>query len=186
MRVALVVLSASLFIWPSRATADHCPDASVTPGKSDLVLAGVDLTSARIEDVVERFGAPSSTLQAPVEDAPAGSGAADHVWHIGGATVTASTEFYHDGSGRKVESVLVLRVQGPGRAPSLRTGRGAGLGDSPGRIKSLYGRRALTEPVNASAPAGTVMAYCFTDESELVFGIEHGRVTSIMLYVSEE
>lgn len=186
MRTRCFLLSMGVLLWGSQVLADHCPEELVTSGKPDLVLAGINLSSAHIEDVVGKFGPPTSSTQDALENAPPGSGAADHVWHLGRATLTALTEYYLDKAGKKVETVLFLKVEGPDRAERLRTGRGVSLGDPREWITTLYGPPLLTHPVNAPTPAGTAVAYGFSGDSELVFGIEHDRVTSIELFISEE
>jgi hypothetical protein len=186
MKARLYLLGLAVFVCISNAQADHCPESSITAGTPDLVLASIDLSHAHIEDVINRFGVAASSNEAPVEGGPSGSGSGTHVWQIGRARLTAATEFYRDKSGKKIESVLMLSVEGPDRATALQTGRGVGLGDTPGKIKSVYGPQFLNKSINAPRPVGTMLGYCFSDESELVFGIEQGRVTSIMLYISEE
>ena len=186
MKTWCLLLGLGVLLCASHVLADHCPEQLVTPGEPDLVLAGIHMSDAHIEDVIGQFGPPASSTDEPLDDAPVGSGAADHVWHLGRATLTASTEYYHDKSGKKVESVLFLKVEGPDRAERLKTGRGLTLGDPRDHISALYGPALLSHPVNAPRPTGTAVAYCFSDDSELVFGLEHDRVTSIEVYISEE
>ena len=174
-----------LLPWSS-LVADHCPDETIAPGNPDMVLAGINMSTAHIEDVIARYGPPSARNHEPVEGGPPGSGSADYAWQIGRATLTASTEFYRDESGKKIESVLVLRVHGPESSGRLQTGRGVGLGDPVAKVKSVYGSTYLDRTINAPRPSGTKVVYCYSDETELVFGIEQGRVSTIVLFISEE
>jgi hypothetical protein len=96
----------------------------------------------------------------------------------------ASTEFHRDEARKTVETVLALSIRSVRPYPWLQTGRGAGIDDSPERIRSLYGPVLLKQPVNAEKPRGIPMAYCFSDQSELVFGIEDDKVASILVAVS--
>jgi hypothetical protein len=173
-------------LWASGARADHCPEESVAAGKPETRLAGIDLSGAHIEDLVRRFGAPAKVAAGPCHDCEPGTGANITAWRVEGATVTAFSEYYHDGAGKKIETVLRIRIEGLPPARGLRTGRGAGLGDSAARIQSIYGRRYLAHPVNGAKLAGTMRTYCFSDETELGLGFSGGRVTSMELSISEE
>src|SRR3989442_8367085 len=110
------VLGTLFLAGVSTVVADHCPEESVTQGRPEAWLAGIDVSHAHIEDVIGRFGPPASTSSdGPCDGCPLGSGSGEHVWHLGPAQLTALSEFYHDDSGKKVESVLVMKVEGPSR-----------------------------------------------------------------------
>ena len=170
----------------SPCMADHCPEESITPGPADTVMCGIDVANAHMEDLIQNFGSPTSSHASPCDGCPSNSGANSHAWKLGTATLTASTEFYTDAFGKKIEPVLVMKLQGDNRAKNLRTGRGLRLGDSAATVKRLYGTVFRTAPVNSERLPGSMMTYCFSDESELSVGIENGRVTSILVFISEE
>jgi len=134
---ALVVLCAVLCPASRQGTSDN-PDHPAG-NRSELTLAGLRPGRSRLAEAVHRF---SRHWKHPSEEEPD-----VYVWTVGGVQVTVEVD------DRKVIRVVTverhpLSAFGAPGSRRLGTGRGLGLGDSPGRLLALYGKPFFRGPAS--------------------------------------
>jgi len=161
--------------------ADHCPEEKTTNVPSEHLLAGVDVTQAKLPDVVRVLGNPNKHEEGAGEGYPPGSGWGEYKWKHGATTVKVSTEFYTSESGARVESVEVVQISGA-RSSLKGTGKGLQLADTEAQMTDLYGVTFVNGTVNGRELGARTITYCFEDETELSVGLDKaGRVAVIRL-----
>jgi hypothetical protein len=111
------------------ALADHLPERLLANGKPEVVLAGVDLERAGIDDVIRLYGPPSRKLK--FLNNPAWTG---YIWEARRAKLEIGIN-----SGPNGDRITDVYVQGTDRGPMGTTGRGLKLGDELTELKRLYG-----------------------------------------------
>jgi hypothetical protein len=126
MLVRLLLLTS---LVSTSALADHLPEAQLANGKPEVVLAGIDLEQAGIDDVIRLYGPPSRKLNFP--NNPAWTG---YIWETRRAKLEVGVN-----SGPNRDRITDVYVQGTDRRSMGTTGRGLKLGDNLTELKRLYG-----------------------------------------------
>src|SRR5689334_5299702 len=125
------LLCALAVSFASGARADHPSKDSLALGKPETSLAGIDLRTATLEDVIRRYGPP--TRQRETANEPLWRG---YVWQLPGAKLELSV--FGKGGGARVGDIY---VEGVSREAAGSTGRGLRLGDDAEAVARLYGNK---------------------------------------------
>jgi hypothetical protein len=120
-----------LFFLFTSALADHLPEPLLALGNPERRLAGIDLQTAKLTDVVRRNGAATRKVTAP--NNPQWTG---YVWESPAAKLEVGVQGSADLG--VIESIY---VEGTDRGLTGSTGAGLKLGDNVEAIKKIYGTR---------------------------------------------
>ena len=174
-------------LLPMAVWADHCPDDLVIPGNPEHQVAGLDIAHDALRDAKRLFGASARHREGTDVGYPKGSGWVEYEWTVATAKLTIVTEFYTNDAGARVETVTGITVEGSKPVRSLRTGRGAGLGDTLGDIERVYGVKHMAGSLRGSGPDASTVTFCYQDETALEFVFDStGKASQVFLSRSEE
>jgi len=189
--VVLLLLCAALL-------GDHLPETKLARGNSEMVLAGIDISSflvpdehgmhhddfrTRVPDVVAKFGR-FSRREIRGDTPGKETGECEYVWakpHVQLATTIFCSE---DGS-TDLTGIHHVVVSGTSREAKWKTGAGVGLGDSISDIRRAYGSRYV---VYHTLPEKTrELMLQWPDGTELSFRFDSsGRINYVSLRVAIE
>jgi hypothetical protein len=130
-RNRIFALALLLFFFFTSALADHLPDPLLSLGKPENTLAGIDLTSAKLQDVVRRYGTATRKITAP--NNPDWTG---YVWEKSALKLEVGLQGSAD-----LGVINSVYVEGADHGSIGSTGAGLKLGDSIETIKKIYGTR---------------------------------------------
>jgi hypothetical protein len=176
-----------LLICQGISMADHLPEKQLANGKPETMLAGINLRSAKLNDVVRMYGPPTREVKAP--NNPAWTG---YVWELPEAKLEVGVN--RDASGARVDDVY---VEGTAKGQVGYTGRGLKLGDSIKSIKRIYGSRyeitrLENEPRNRMEFTGVTVAnqrvtiQWRSEDFTLTVGIgSNGKIIAMWLILPE-
>jgi hypothetical protein len=143
----------SFFMCHGISKADHLPENLLASGKPETKLAGINLRTAKLNDVVRMYGRPTREVKAP--NNPSWTG---YVWELPEAKLEVGVS--GDASGARIDDIY---VEGTAKGLVGSTGRGLKLGDGIKTIRRIYGSRyELTrlgnEPRNRMEFTGVTVA----------------------------
>jgi hypothetical protein len=185
---------ALLLILAASAVADHLPEKSLARGKPETTLAGINLESTTLDEVLRKYGPPTRTITVP--NNPQWTG---YLWQ------TVETRLELDvtaGAGGKhyLGGISVVRIGGgsaPAKASSDATGSGLKLGDGLDALKRIYGSRfqlsrqpdipaATSKPFLAVPGSQTATVQWTPAEFTLTVGLNSGgRIVALRLQPPE-
>lgn len=169
------------------ALADHCPDDLLIGGAPERTLAGVDVYNDSVVNAVAKLGPPTTRREHKADPSSPG-GSVIYEWTRGSTAVRMMTLFYVEkSSGKLIESIEAITLQGDSGRTELQTGRGARLGDSRRMLRKLYGSKYYRGSIRGSGPDDATITFCFEDETALEFLLnDDGKVMQIFLATSGE
>ena len=135
---AAVVIT-SVVIFQGAANADHLPDDLLATGKPETTLAGINLVSTKLADVLRMYGPPAR--QTTVPNNPSWTG---YIWNLPNAKLELGVD--RDGSAVQITDIY---VEGSDKGKVGSTGRGIHLGEHIEDLKRIYGDRLMVQAVHA-------------------------------------
>ena len=76
-RYATLVFLFSFLLCQAPAKADHLPDRLLAAGKPEITLAGINLKTSKLDDVIRMYGQPTRKIEVP--NSPVWTG---YVWEL--------------------------------------------------------------------------------------------------------
>ena len=128
-KYAIWALFFFFFLFQAAANADHLPDELLADGNPETTLAGIDLRSAKMSDVVRMYGPPTRETKAPKN--PAWTG---YAWELPNAKLSLGV--YRDASSEQIDDIY---VEGTSSGQVGATGSGLRLGDTIKELRLIYG-----------------------------------------------
>lgn len=119
----------SFILFQSTAKADHLPDQLLASGKPETTLAGINLKTTTLNDVIRMYGPP--TREENVSNNQTWTG---YVWELPHAKIELGVN--RGSSGTQIESIY---VEGTAHGQVGSTGRGLKLGDDIKKLTRIYG-----------------------------------------------
>jgi hypothetical protein len=119
---------------PSIAKADNLPENLQASGKPETTLAGINLETTTLIDVIRLYGLP--TREERTSRDPDWIG---YIWELPQAKIELS--FYNTGTG----NIADIYVEGTTKGQIGSTGRGLKLGDDLNKLKRIYGNRFMLQ-----------------------------------------
>jgi hypothetical protein len=123
------------------AHADHLPDNMLALGKPEKQLAGINLVSTNLDDVIRMFGPPTRILKVP--NNPHWTG---YTWKLSNGALEIGVA--HSSSGSQIHDVY---IEGKLTGQAGSTGQGLKIGDTIQDLKRLYGNHFELSPINKNA-----------------------------------
>jgi hypothetical protein len=108
------------------ASADHLPEELLASGKPETILAGIDLKTTKLKDVMRKYGSPARE-----KSWISGTG---YVWQLPHAKIELSVN-----RGRLGTQIRAIYIEGTASESVGSTGRGLKLGDDVKKLKRIYG-----------------------------------------------
>lgn len=174
-----VVLMLSLFFGIAILRADDLPHRLRAKGRSDAILAGIDVYKSDVKAVIAELGQPTKVIDVPDKGPVAGG--QDYEWEKAGLKLVCGT--WND----KGEDSVCYSVEVWGMDSSNKigaTGRGLRLGATLTDIHRIYGQRMLVSKLDDGDVQVTVQ---WSDDTTLyVFVNKQGRIDHIHLLASTE
>jgi hypothetical protein len=173
------------------AFGDHLPTSLLNHGKPETALAGIDLRTVTLDEVLRTYGPPTKTVNVP--NNPDWTG---YVWQLDG--VRLEVESSHSAHKTSIDRISIVRTAPDDAAPPkfASTGAGLKLGDTLDALRRIYGNRfQLSKQSNVPADTGPfqsvpgskmVMIQWTPMEFTLLAGLDdHGRIIALRLSLPE-
>ena len=135
MKTAILCFLLSFLLFQSTAKADHLPEESIASGKPEITLAGINLKSTTLKDVIRMYGSP--TRQKKAFNNPHWTG---YVWELPHAKLELGVS-----SGPSGTRIRNIYVEGTTDGQVGTTGRGLKLGDDINKLKRIYGNQFVLQ-----------------------------------------
>ena len=126
------------FVFCHAAYADHLPGSLLAKGEPETKLAGIDLKTANLKDVIKLYGKPTRKIK--VQNNPTWTG---YVWELKQAKIELGVNDLPD---NQVDDIY---VEGTSSSRVGETGRGLKLGDDINDIKRIYGENFEVQKINS-------------------------------------
>jgi hypothetical protein len=143
VRYATWVFALFLLLCQAPAEADHLPERLLAAGKPEITLAGINLKTSKLNDVIRMYGQP--TRQREVPNNPSWTG---YVWELPYAKLELGVN--RGSSGTQIGSIY---VEGTANGQVGSTGRGLKLGDGIKTLKRIYGNHFMLRTLRSDSSA---------------------------------
>jgi hypothetical protein len=186
---AAVWIGAALLPSSWHASAGQNREFHAAGRKPEHVLAGIDI-SGKIDQVIAKYGKPDDVRMPKTDSAPEGSGDRNYVWRKGSTTISVTTGYYVDKSGKEIESdTYEVEVTGSSPEDEIgKTGAGLSLGDTREIANRVYGPHFYKSQVYKSPLRGDhvpVLAMEWENGTRLCIGFDkRERINFITLMAS--
>jgi hypothetical protein len=131
---ALPLTLASMLMLASICHADHLPVDLLARGKPEKQLAGINLASDKIADIIKRHGKPSKIEKQP---SPDDLDMCDYYWIKAKAKLHVLVV-----RSAGLEYISLIEIEGSVNKKGIgRTGRGLKIGDRLSDLRRIYGSR---------------------------------------------
>jgi len=134
--VLLLCLIAAVSMVVDHLLADHLPEKLLAHGKPEVTLAGINLQTTTLDQVLQKYGPPTKTVNAP--NNPDWTG---YLWQKG--DLRLEVEASHSKGKVYLDRISIVRTGAAASASSdsESTGGGLRLGDGLDALKRIYGTR---------------------------------------------
>ena len=113
------------------ASADHLPEGLLAMGKPEVELAGINLETSKLEDVIHIFGQPTHKVKAT--NNPSWTG---YEWDLSRGRLELDVD-----EGPKGPEIHDIYIAGAFKKEPVKTGQGLKIGGTLADLKRIYGDR---------------------------------------------
>ena len=177
LALALIALSLS-----SVTLADHLPEKDLARGRPETSLAGVDLSHAKLADIIKLYGRPTKVEGVDTQN-PRIVDSFDYTWVKSGLNLRVVVQ--RSSVPTKFEYVSAIEVEVGTSRRNGRTGAGLRLGDTVRDLRRIYGNRFRVHR-NSKYEVYAVTIQWRREEYSLSVSLdEHDRIVALSLYAPE-
>src|SRR5471030_2485823 len=116
-----VFLAFGILTMQQVVRADHLPPAEMARGRSEHILAGINVYDGKIETVVKNLGKPLKYTDT-ADDGRVGSGERKYEWIRDGVRLRVGTEYYTDRTTKRIVESAPMIVDVWGNTPNQSIG----------------------------------------------------------------
>jgi len=129
-KLAITILLFTISMFCVNARADHLPEKLRSKGTPETTLAGINLKTTKLNDVISMYGPP--TREKIAKNNPYWIG---YVWELPQTKLEVSVD--HGPNGTQIHDVY---IEGRGNGHVVTSGSGLAIGDNINTIERIYGR----------------------------------------------
>jgi len=131
----------SFFFCQAPALADHLPEKLLASGKPETTLAGINLKTAKLNDVIRMLGKPTRKKQVP--NNPSWTG---YIWVLPQAKIELGVN-----KGSSAPEISDIYIEGSAKGQIGSTGQGLKFGDSIQALRRIYGKHFKLDTLSNGA-----------------------------------